>query len=95
MTTCRKSQFEDGSSQKGFQAQEIANFLISKKLKSPSLILLDLMIPFRRPLSAFLTVTEPLSSLVLGETTAERIVSFSRGENSLSELKEALERGEE
>ena len=95
MATGRKSQFEEGTSQKGFQTQEIANFLISKRLKSPALILLDMMIPLKRPLSAFLTVTEPLSSLVLGERNAERIVSFSRGENSLSSLREALERGEE
>ena len=90
-----ESQFERESSQKGFQAEELANFLISKKLRSPSLILLDMIIPFKRPVSAFLTVTEPLSALVLGGETAEKILSFSRGENSLSALRDALERGEE
>lgn len=95
MATGIKSKFESEDSQRSFQTQEIANFLISKKLKSPSLILLDMMIPFKRQFAAFLTVAEPLSSLILGEKTSERILSFSRGENSLSELKEALERGDE
>lgn len=81
-------------SKKGLQTEDIADFLISKKLRAPSLILLDMIIPFKRPLSAFLTAAQPLSSLLFGETAAEKILSFSRGEDSLSALRDALERGD-
>lgn len=95
MATGIKSQFENKNSGNGFQAENIASFLISKKLESASLILLDLMIPFKRQISAFLTLTEPLSSLLIGQEKAEKILDFSRGEDSFESLKEALERGKE
>ena len=67
MATGRKSNFGDKSSENSFQAEEIATFLKSKKLEHASLILLDMMIPFKRQISAFLTLAEPLSSLLIGE----------------------------
>ena len=57
--------------------------------------MLDMMIPFKRQISAFLSVAEPLSSLLFGQERAVKILDFSRGENSLEALRSALERGEE
>ena len=94
MATGRESDFGDKSSGNSFQAEEIASFLKSKKLEPASLILLDLMIPFKRQISAFLTLTEPLSSLLIGQEKTWKILDFSRGENSFEALKAALERGE-
>lgn len=94
LATVKKTQIEDKSPETGFQVGKTADFLRAKRLDSLSLIILDLMIPFKRPLSAFLTVTEPLSSLVLGKETTKKILDFSRGEDSFSELREALERGD-
>ena len=94
LATGIKSNFESKSQENGFQAEEIANFLRSKKLDPVSLILLDLMFPFKRQISAFLSVTEPLSSLVFGQEKAAKILAFSRGEGSFEALKSALERGE-
>ena len=94
LATGRKSHFEGSGSENGFQAEEIANFLRAKKLEPVSLILLDMMIPFKRQISAFLSVSEPLSSLLIGPEKAGKILGFSRGENSFEALREALERGE-
>ncbi len=94
MATGRESDFEDKSSGNSFQAEEIASFLKSKKLEHASLILLDMMIPFKRQISAFLSVAEPLSSLLIGQKKTCEILDFSSGENSFEALKEALERGE-
>ena len=95
MATGKKSQFEGNSPEIGSQAGEIASFLKSKKLDSLSLILLDMMIPFKREISALLSTAEPLSSVLFGQKKAEKILDFSRGESSFEALKEALERGEE
>lgn len=95
MATGKKSQFEGNSPEIGSQAGEIASFLKSKKLDSLSLILLDMMIPFKREISALLSTAEPLSSVLFGQEKAEKILDFSRGESSFEALKEALERGEE
>lgn len=78
-----------------FQADRIARFLNSRDLNPVSLILLDMIMPFKRQISAFLSVTEPLSSLILGTDKAGKILKFSQEENSLEALKEAIERGEE
>lgn len=75
--------------------ENIAEFLKSKGLDSASLILLDLLIPFKRPLYAMLSVSEPLVGLVFGESAAEKIAAFSSTGNSLEDLKKALERGAE
>mgnify|MGYP003571291691 CR=1 FL=1 len=95
MATGIKPHFESGREENGSQAEEIASFLKSKKLEPASLILLDMMIPFKRQISAFLTLAEPLTSLLIGEEKTGKILGFSRGENSFEALKEALERGEE
>ena len=95
MATGRKSRLEGGIPEIGFQAWKIATFLRSKKLEPLSLILLDMMIPFKREISAFLSTAEPLSSILFGQEKAEKILDFSRGEGSFEALKEALERGEE
>ena len=94
MATVKKTQFEEATSEIGFQAQETAVFLRSKRLVSISLILLDMMIPFQKQISAALSVMHPMASLIFGQKAAEKIVTFSNGENSFSALKEALERGE-
>ena len=94
MATGRKSHFGNKNSENGFQAEEIAGFLRSKKLEHASLILLDMMIPFKRQIAAFLTLAEPLASLLAGQEKADKILDFSRGEDSFETLKEALERGE-
>lgn len=78
-----------------FQADRIARFLNSRDLNPVSLILLDMIMPFKRQISALLSVTEPLSSLILGTDKAGKILKFSQEENSLEALKEAIERGEE
>lgn len=96
MVADKESQTENKRSGSGnFQADRIASFLKSKDLNPLSLILLDMMIPFKRQISAFLSITEPVFSLVLGSDKAGKIVGFSNGENSLEALKEAIERGEE
>lgn len=95
LATGIKSHFKSGNSEKGFQVEKIATFLKSKKLEPVSLILLDMMIPFKRQISAFLSVAEPLSSLLIGEKKTGKILSFSSGENSFEALKAALERGED
>lgn len=95
MASGRESHFGNKGPENGFQAEEIASFLISKKLEHASLIMLDMMIPFKRQISAFLSVAEPLSSLLFGQERAVKILDFSRGENSLEALRSALERGEE
>ena len=94
MATGIKSHFESKSHENNFQAEEIASFLRSKKLEPASLILLDMITPFKRQISALLSVAEPLSSLLIGQEKAEKILDFSRGENSFEALKKALERGE-
>lgn len=94
MATGTKSHFESISSENGFQAEDIACFLRSKKLDPVSLILLDLMIPFKRQISALLSVAEPFSSLLIGQKKTEKFLDFCRGENSLETLKDELERGE-
>ncbi len=94
MAACKKSQIENETLENSFKANDIAHFLSSENLDSVSLILLDLMIPFKRQLSAFLSVAEPLSSLLFGQTKIGKILKFSCEENSLEALKEALERGE-
>lgn len=95
MATGIKSHFESRNSEKGCQTEEIATFLRSKKLEPVSLILLDMMIPFKRQISALLSVAEPLASLLIGEEKTEKILGFSRGEDSFEALREILERGEE
>jgi len=95
LATGKKSHPAGRSSGNGFNTEDIASFLISKKLDPASLILLDMMIPFKRLIPAFLSVAEPLSSLLIGEEKTRKILDFSRGENSFEALKEALERGEE
>lgn len=95
MSNGEKSRFEEENSGTDFQAQEIARFLRSKKLEPASLILLDMMIPFKREISALLSAAEPLSSTLFGQKRTEKILDFSRGEDSFEALKEALERGEE
>lgn len=95
MATGRKSRLEGGIPETGFQALEIARFLKSKKLEPLSLILLDMMIPFKREISALLSTAEPLSSILFGQEKTGKILDFSRGEGSFEALKEALERGEE
>jgi len=54
-----------------------------------------MMIPFKRQISALLSVAEPLASLLIGEEKTEKILGFSRGEDSFEALREILERGEE
>ena len=95
LATGIKSHFESGREESGFQAEEIARFLKSKKLEPASLILLDMMIPFKRQISAFLTLAEPLSSLLIGQEKTGKLLGFSLGEYSFEALKAALERGEE
>lgn len=95
LATDRKSRLEAESPAISFQAAETARFLRSNKLEHISLILLDMMIPFQRPLSAFLSVAEPLSQLLFGEEKTRKILDFSRGDSSFEALREALERGEE
>ena len=95
MSNGEKSRVEEDNSGTDFQAREIARFLKSKKLDSVSLIMLDMMIPFKRFASALVSVAEPLSSIVFGEETSAKILDFSRGETSFEALKEALERGDE
>lgn len=73
---------------------KLAAFIKEKKLGSVSSIILDLLIPFARPVSAFLSVSEPFAEILFGHSAAEQIASFSKDENSLRSLKEALERGE-
>lgn len=86
---------EGENSENDFQAQKIARFLKSKKLDSLSLIMLDMIIPFKRQAAALLSVAEPLSSIVFGQERSEKILEFSRGETSFEALKEELERGNE
>ena len=93
MAIGEKSRIDNGTSENSFQADEIACFLKSKELGSISLILLDMAIPFKRSLSAVLSVTEPLFSLIFGQENAEKAVSFALEENSLEALRTALERG--
>lgn len=95
MANGERSKLESGTPGNGFQATEIAHFLRSKKLAPLSLILLDMIIPFKRQAAALISVAGPFSSIVLGEERSEKILDFSRGEGSFEALKEALERGEE
>ncbi len=89
-----KSTIGNETADSGFQAAEIARFLKSKKLDSFFLILLDTAIPFKRPLSAFISVAEPLFSIVMGHENAGRLISSARNEDFLESLTDALERGE-
>ena len=73
--------------------EDFAVFLKSKKLDDMSLILLDVFIPFQRQAKALLSVFEPLSRLLFGQNTAEKMNFFSSEESSFDELREALERG--
>lgn len=95
MATGERSRLESGAPGNGSQTTEIAHFLRSKKLAPLSLILLDMIIPFKRQANALISVAEPLSSIVFGQKRSEKILDFSRGEGSFEALKEALERGEE
>lgn len=95
MATSGKSRFESDDSVTNFQAQEIARFLKSKKLESLSLIMLDMIIPFKRQFSALVSVAEPLSSILFGHEKSGKILDFSRGESSFEALREELERGDE
>ena len=95
MSNGEKSRVEGENSGTDFQAQEIARFLKSKRLDSVSLIMLDMIIPFKRFASALVSVANPLSSIVFGEEKSAKILDFSRGESSFEALKEALERGGE
>ncbi len=74
-------------------SEDLADILKLKKLDSISLILLDILIPFKRFSTVLLSISEPLAGILFGEAAAEKIGVFASGENSLEDLKEALERG--
>lgn len=80
---------------KQYSPENLAVFLKSKKLDNISLILLDILIPFQRPVKAVADISEPLGRVLLGQKTSEKINSFFSENAPFDLLKKALERGEE
>lgn len=92
----RKSQLGNNTESSGdLRIDGITEFIKSKNLDSAALILLDILIPFKRPLSALLAVSEPSAELFFGRKTAEKIAGFALDGDSFEKLRKNLERGSE